>query len=131
MKATIKGFAERWVLSPEWKSEGVMGDESGESIEPMEGVPFKRTGWVRIEKLVRVWRREARSWFQRQGKQTKLAIRRDHPRRRIKMLFYRAMLRMCGTSHGPMCVSVFVTSRSTKTAKHRITKTNHMIAQGV
>jgi len=67
MKATIKGFPERWVLSPEWKSEGVMGDESGESIEPMEGVPFKRTGWVRIEKLVRVWRREARSWFQRQG----------------------------------------------------------------
>ena len=36
--------------------------------------------------------------------------------------FYRAMLCIRGTSHGP--VSVSVTSRSsTKTAKHRITQT--------
>ena len=95
MKATIKGFAERWVFS------ACLTERSQELI------PETR------------------------GSQTKLAIRRDHPRRRIKMLFYRAMLCMRGTSHGPMCVSVFVTSRSTKTAKHRITKTNHMIAQGV
>jgi len=37
---------------------------------------------------------------------------------------YRAMLCMRGTSHGPMSVSVSVTSRcSTKTAKRRITQT--------
>jgi len=38
--------------------------------------------------------------------------------------FYRAMLCIRGTSHGPVSVSVSVTSRSyTKTAKRRITQT--------
>ena len=34
----------RKVLSLEWKSEGVMDDESGESMEPMEEVPPKNLG---------------------------------------------------------------------------------------
>jgi len=33
------------VLSLEWKSEGVMDDESGESMELMEEMPLKK--WVR------------------------------------------------------------------------------------
>ena len=33
-----EGFAERKVLSLEWKSEGVMDDESGELMEPNEEV---------------------------------------------------------------------------------------------
>jgi len=38
--------------------------------------------------------------------------------------FYRAMLCICGTSHGPVSMSVSVTSRcSTKMAKRRITQT--------
>ena len=32
------------VLSLEWKSEEVMDDESGESMKPMEEVPFKELG---------------------------------------------------------------------------------------
>jgi len=32
------------VLSLEWKSEGVMDDESGESMEPMEEVPLTELG---------------------------------------------------------------------------------------
>ena len=42
-KATVgtwEGFAEKEGLSLEWKSEGVMDDESGESMEPMEKVPL-------------------------------------------------------------------------------------------
>ena len=35
----------RKVLSLEWKSEGVMDDESGESIKLMEEMPLKN--WVR------------------------------------------------------------------------------------
>ena len=35
-----KDLQERKVLSLEWKSEGVMDDESGESMEPMEEVPL-------------------------------------------------------------------------------------------
>jgi len=38
------------VLSLEWKSEGVMDDESGELMELMEEVPLKRT---KVERLVR------------------------------------------------------------------------------
>ena len=34
-----KDLQQRKVLSLEWKSEGVMDDESGESMEPMEEVP--------------------------------------------------------------------------------------------
>jgi len=32
------------VLRLEWKSEGVLDDESGESMEPMEEVPLKEPG---------------------------------------------------------------------------------------
>jgi len=53
-----------------------------------------------------------------------------------KISFYRAMLCIRGTSHGPVsvcvCLSVSVTSRSsTKTAKRRITQTTHTIPQGL
>ena len=34
-----KDLQKRKVLSLEWKSEGVMDDESGKSMEPMEEVP--------------------------------------------------------------------------------------------
>jgi len=44
---------QKWkVLSLEWKSEGVMDDESGEA---------------EFERLVQGWQREAGSWFQRRG----------------------------------------------------------------
>ena len=39
-----KDWQKRKVLSPEWKSEGVMDDESGESMEPMEEVPLVQLG---------------------------------------------------------------------------------------
>ena len=43
---------------------------------------------------------------------------------KIQIGFYRAMLRIRGTSHGPVSVCLSVTSRSsTKTAKRRITQT--------
>jgi len=37
----------------EWKSEGVMNDESGESMEPMEEMPLKELGEAELERLVR------------------------------------------------------------------------------
>jgi len=43
----------RKVLSVEWKSEGVMDDESGEWMELMEEVPFKELGDAKLERLVR------------------------------------------------------------------------------
>jgi len=43
----------RKVLSLEWKSEGVMDDESGESMELMEEVPLKELGDTELERLVR------------------------------------------------------------------------------
>ena len=43
------------VLSLEWKSEGVMDDESGESIEPMEEVPLNdRKGKVNTRTCVKI-----------------------------------------------------------------------------
>ena len=42
----------RKVLSLEWKSEGVMDDESGESMEPMEEVPLIQLGEAELERLV-------------------------------------------------------------------------------
>ena len=39
-----KDLRKRKVLSLEWKSEGVMDDENGESMEPMEGLPVKEFG---------------------------------------------------------------------------------------
>jgi len=43
----------RKVLSLEWKTKGVMDDESGESIELMEEVPFKELGDAELERIVR------------------------------------------------------------------------------
>ena len=47
-----EGFAEK-VLSLEWKSEGVMDGESGESMELMEEMPLKEMGEAELERLVR------------------------------------------------------------------------------
>jgi len=41
------------VLSPERKTEAVMDDESGESMELMEEVPLKELGEAELERLVR------------------------------------------------------------------------------
>jgi len=43
----------RKVLSLEWKSKGVLNDESGESMELMEEVPLKELGDAELERLVR------------------------------------------------------------------------------
>ena len=43
----------RKVLSLEWKSEGLMGDESGELMELMEEVQLKELGDAKLERLVR------------------------------------------------------------------------------
>jgi len=45
-----------------------MGDESGESMAPMEEVPLKGLGKSEMERLVRCWRKKAWIWFQRRGK---------------------------------------------------------------
>ena len=42
----------RKVLSLEWKSEGVMDDESGELIELVEEVPLKELTDAKVERLV-------------------------------------------------------------------------------
>ena len=44
-----------------------MDDESGELMELVEEVPLKELGDSKVERLVRGWRREAGSWFQRRG----------------------------------------------------------------
>ena len=46
-----KDLQKRKVLSLEWKSEGVMDDESGESIELMEKMPLKELGETELERL--------------------------------------------------------------------------------
>jgi len=43
----------RKVLSLEWKSKGVMDDESGELMELMEEVPLKELGDAKVARLVR------------------------------------------------------------------------------
>ena len=48
-----KDLQKRKVLSLEWESEGVMDDESGESIERMEDVPLIQLGEAELERLVR------------------------------------------------------------------------------
>jgi len=40
-------------FSLEWKSEGVMDDKSGESMEQMEEVPLKELGDAELERLGR------------------------------------------------------------------------------
>ena len=42
----------RKVLSLEWKSEGVMDDESGKLMELMEEMPLKEMGDAKVERLV-------------------------------------------------------------------------------
>jgi len=48
-----KDLQKRKVLSLEWKSEGVMDDESGVSMELMEEVPLKEVGDAELERLMR------------------------------------------------------------------------------
>ena len=40
-------------MSLEWKSKGVMDDESGESMERMEEMPLIQLGEAELERLVR------------------------------------------------------------------------------
>ena len=47
----------RKVLNLDWKSEGVMDDDSGESIELMEEMPLKKLDEAELEILVRGRRR--------------------------------------------------------------------------
>ena len=42
----------RKVLSLEWKSKGVMDDESGELMELMEAVALKELGDAKLQRLV-------------------------------------------------------------------------------
>ena len=62
-----KDLQKRKVLSLEWKSKGMMDDESGESMELMEEVSLEELGEAELERLVRGWRRGAGSWFQRRA----------------------------------------------------------------
>jgi len=58
-----------------------MDDESGESMEPIEEVPLVELGESELERLVRGWRREAGSWFQRRGEaywKERSVIRREN-----------------------------------------------------
>ena len=48
-----KDLQKRKVLSLQWKIEGVMDDESGESMELMEEMPLKELGEAELERLVR------------------------------------------------------------------------------
>jgi len=47
-----KDLQKRKVLSLEWKSEGVMDDESGESMEPMEEVPVRELREAELDRLL-------------------------------------------------------------------------------
>ena len=52
-----EGFADKESLSLEWKSEGVMDDESGESMELMEEVfnVYEYIGWSDVtESMVKI-----------------------------------------------------------------------------
>jgi len=54
-------------MSREWKREGVVDEQSGESEE--EGVMGEGIGEWEMEELIPEWgwRRDKGSWFQRQG----------------------------------------------------------------
>jgi len=60
-----EGLAEKKGFKPGWNNEEVTDDKSSESMELMEEVPLKRLGESELERLVRGWRREAGSWFQK------------------------------------------------------------------
>ena len=62
-----KDLQKRKVLSLEWKCDGVMDDESGESLEPMAEVLLAGLGESELERLVRGWRRVIGSRSQRQA----------------------------------------------------------------
>ena len=47
-----KDLQKRKVLSLEWKSEGVMDDESGETMEPMEEVPLRELREAELDRLL-------------------------------------------------------------------------------
>ena len=47
-----KDLQKRKVLSLEWQSEGVMDDESGESMVLMEEMPLIQLGEAELERLV-------------------------------------------------------------------------------
>jgi len=49
----LKDLQKRKVLSLEWKTEGVMDDESGELMELVEEVPLKELTDAKVERLVR------------------------------------------------------------------------------
>ena len=48
-----KDLQKRKILSLEWKSEGVMNVESGESMELVEEMPLKELDEAEFERLVR------------------------------------------------------------------------------
>jgi len=54
-----KDLQKRKVLSREWKSEEVMDDESGESMEPMEEVPLIQLGEAELE--ISAWLTEGKT----------------------------------------------------------------------
>ena len=67
-KATVGRISRKGsFFSLEWKSEGVMDDESSESMEPMGEVPLVGLGESELERSVLGWQRKAESWFQRRG----------------------------------------------------------------
>ena len=45
----------RKVFSREWKSEGVIDDDSGESMEPMEEVPLIQLGEAELHGEISAW----------------------------------------------------------------------------
>ena len=61
VKKKRKALQKRKVLSFEWKSEEVINDKSGKSMEPMEQVQLRELGEQEMERLVPGWRREAGS----------------------------------------------------------------------
>jgi len=64
-------FCKRWVISREWKSEGVTDGKSGESMAEDEVTCAGRG----VKRLVRGWLREAGSWFQRKGARSVVRIK--------------------------------------------------------
>ena len=63
MVLRLEGFVEKIGLSPEWKSEGVMDDESGDDVR--DELTSKWGGESRHDWPG--WRNESGSWFQRWG----------------------------------------------------------------
>jgi len=62
VKLKWDGFVEKVGLSLEWKSEGVMDDESGD--DDKDGLTCE---WDESRQDRLSWRNESESWFQRRG----------------------------------------------------------------